>query len=142
MLILFIDISRAFDSISHSRLLAIIIKYEIGNPLLSWLSSYLPNQFWVVNISGCFPIPVLLPVRSFGVAFWSFSIPATINEISNVIHYVTPFLFADEMKIVCSFDAGSFNSTLALITESIKSLDCWCSKWFMKSSADKSSLMI
>lgn len=44
-------------------------------------------------------------------------------------------------KIFHSFEAGSFNFTLALINEDPKPLDNWCSNWLLKVFADKSSLL-
>lgn len=52
-----------------------------------------------------------------------------------------PFLLADDIKIVYSFEAGSFKSTYALISEDLEPLHKWFSKWFVKFSADMSSLL-
>lgn len=63
--------------------------------------------------------------------------PLYIIDIFKVILDDTPFLLADEIKMVYSFEVGSFNSLLALINEDLETLDNWCSKWLMNFSADK-----
>lgn len=64
-----------------------------------------------------------------------------ISGIFNVIRHGKPFLFADDSKVVCHFEADSLNFTLALINEDPESLGNWCFKLFMNFSADNSYLM-
>lgn len=51
--------------------------------------------------------------------------------IFRVILYDKPFPFADGIGIVCSHEAGSFNSAHALINEDPMHRDNWCSKWLV-----------
>ena len=43
------DLSKAFDSVPHNRLLMKIRAYGINGPLLSWLKSFLTGRFQCVR---------------------------------------------------------------------------------------------
>lgn len=101
---------KAFDHIFHSRLLAKIRSYRIRNPLFSWSSSCLSDCFQVANISngspalaviwGNFHFPLLPPVYN--------------NVVPKVIRQGTPFLLAEDIEVVCSFQAGNLTPNLDL----------------------------
>lgn len=54
MLIILLEMSKAFECISYSRVLAKIVKYGVRNQLSSWQSSEDSDRFQVVGISGCY----------------------------------------------------------------------------------------
>ena len=53
----FIDLSHAFDTISHSNLLSKLATYGISNDELEWFECYLFNRVQVVDINGTYSIP-------------------------------------------------------------------------------------
>ena len=50
--VIFLDLSKAFDSVPHERLLTKIHAYGIQGPLLSWLRSFLTNWSQRVVLRG------------------------------------------------------------------------------------------
>ncbi|MDV3196408.1 MAG: reverse transcriptase family protein, partial [Candidatus Phytoplasma stylosanthis] len=48
---IFMDLSKAFDSVSHSKLLVVLQKLGIKNRALSWFKSYLANRKQFVEIT-------------------------------------------------------------------------------------------
>ena len=50
--VIFLDLSKAFDSVPHERLLTKIHAYGIQGPLLSWLRSFLTNRYQRVVLRG------------------------------------------------------------------------------------------
>ncbi|MBM6549270.1 reverse transcriptase family protein [Streptococcus dysgalactiae] len=142
LVVIFLDMSKAFDRVPHTRLLAKIRTYGIIDPLLSWLSSYLSMRKQVVNIDGYLSQPK--PVTS-GVVQGSVLGPLLflmyINDIFHTIRHGKPFLFADDIKIVYSFPPQSLNTMLPKIQRDLESLESWCNSWLMSFSADKSSFI-
>ncbi|MBM6549312.1 reverse transcriptase domain-containing protein, partial [Streptococcus dysgalactiae] len=65
-----------------------------------------------------------------------------IDDVFPAIRYGTPFLFADDIKIVYPFEPSSLNNTLSNIADDLASLDTWCNSWSMSFSAAKSSIFI
>ena len=50
--VIFLDLSKAFDSVPHERLLTKIHAYGIQGPLLSWIRSFLTNRYQRVVLRG------------------------------------------------------------------------------------------
>ena len=53
----FIDLSKAFDTISHSRLVAKLHSYGLNGTELEWFTSYLFNRNAQVSYNGCISSP-------------------------------------------------------------------------------------
>ena len=48
-----VDLQKAFDSVSHQKLISKLEGYGICGNLLVWLKAFLSNRTQVVSISGC-----------------------------------------------------------------------------------------
>jgi len=59
---IYLDISKAFDSVSHNKLLNKIWSIGVTKPLWSWFKSYLTGRYQCVRINNC--LSELLPVLS------------------------------------------------------------------------------
>ena len=52
LVVLYLDLSKAFDRVPHPHLLTKLRSFGIVDPLLSWFSSYLSHRSQVVLING------------------------------------------------------------------------------------------
>ena len=96
---MFLDFSKAFNSVPHERLLSKLQAYSIRDPLLSWVRSFLTNRHqrvvlrehyssWTSELSG-FPKGKVLGPALFLIY---------INDITRNIESQCK-LFADDMKV-------------------------------------------
>jgi hypothetical protein len=122
---IFLDLSKAFDTINHEILISKLESYGVRGLALSWFMSYLSNrtQFTLINNNKS-------TVRSIecGVPQGSILGPLLfliyINDINNAIKLGDPILFADDTNIIYS------NKDLSeLINNTNKEL-LNVSKWF------------
>ena len=126
--IVFLDFSKAFDSVSHPLLLHKLKQYGINGPLLNWLSSYLSNrkQRVVVNgeASGWLPVTSGVPQGSIlgPLLFLLF-----INDMPSVVNAPIA-LFADDAKLFK--EIRSREDSLSLQQDIDKLLD-WGKRWGM-----------
>ena len=97
--VIYLDISKAFDSVSHSYLLSKLHNFNISGSLWFWLQVYLSTRFQFVSINNCYSD--LLSVES-GVPQGSILGPLLfimfMNDLPNSITDSEALLFADDTK--------------------------------------------
>ena len=104
--IIYVDFQKAFDSVSHQKLIIKLEGYGVHGDLLEWLKAFLSNRTQAVNISGC--VSDIAHVIS-GVPQGSVLGPTLfllfINDIEGILFgtSVNMKLFADDMKLYSSF---------------------------------------
>ncbi|CAH8514040.1 unnamed protein product, partial [Schistosoma rodhaini] len=62
VLVLYLDISKAFDMVSHQLLIGKFASYGVQNPLLAWFDSFPSNRHQIVKMNSSLSNAV--PVRS------------------------------------------------------------------------------
>ena len=96
---IYLDISKAFDTICHAHLLQKLSMYNISGNLWLWFKNYLTNRFQFVSINNSHSY--LLPVIS-GVPQGSILGPLLfilyMNDLPDAIHWSRALLFADDTK--------------------------------------------
>ena len=138
--VVYIDFSRAFDSIVHSKLLAKLTSYGIGYELHAWIAEFLAGRQQRVFVNSYFSkfVPVISGVPQ-GSVLRPLLFLILINDIfDNLPQPVTAKLFADDVKLYSSVSANIDSSHL--IT-ALKSLENWADIWQLKINELKSSVM-
>ena len=98
--IIYLEMSKAFDTVNHTKLLRELHQYGFGGNLLTWLESYLPNRSQRVTILGA--TSSLLPVTS-GVPQGSILGPILflmyVNSLPDVVRSKQIAAFVDDTKV-------------------------------------------
>ena len=99
----FLDLSKAFDTINHEILLNKLSYYSIRGRQLTWFSNYLSNRQQYVNFNGTSSQRNIIKC---GVPQGSILGPILfllyINDILNSSSFFKFILFADDTNIICS----------------------------------------
>ncbi|CAH8581334.1 unnamed protein product [Dicrocoelium dendriticum] len=142
-IVIYLDMQKAFDRVPHSRLLAKLQTYGIKDPLLAWFSSYLSDRSQIVQIQQHKSQPKAV---TSGVVQGSVLGPLLfllyVNDVFSVVKCGTPYLFADDIKIVYSFHPTNLSNTLMEIQLDLHELEAWCNTWKMSFNTDKCSAML
>lgn len=94
------DIAKAFDTVTHPKLLEVIRSYGIGNNLYNWIKSFLSNRIQLVRVDNSFsnPAEVVSGIPQGSVIGPLFFI-LYMDDINKVVsENTTVSLFADDAK--------------------------------------------
>ena len=136
--IIFLDFSKAFDKVSHRRLLLKLEAYGFKGQIHSWLSAFLSNRrqrvvlgdsesSWTNVLSGVPQGSVLGPMLFI----------VYINDLASKIDSVCK-LFADDCKIMASLN--SVEDVLRL-QQDLDNVLAWCIEWKMVLNLKKCHVM-
>lgn len=138
--LVFLDFSKAFDRVCHSKLLTKLHRFGLPSFIINWIQQYLSYRSQFVVIDG-YPSR-RLPVTS-GVPQGSVLGPILfLMYVNDITTSVCPDaeirLFADDClifkKVTCQNDQISLNRSLARIHE-------WCTTWSMSLNSEKTVLL-
>ena len=123
---IFLDFSKAFDTVDHHIMLTKLFHYGIRGNALEWFRSYLSNRCQFVTYNG---VSSTSKAVKCGVPQGSILGPLLfliyINDLANICYHTLPFLFADDTNL---FKSGSdlaamenaINTELRIISEWLK----------------------
>jgi hypothetical protein len=116
---IFLDLSKAFDTIDHQLLLIKLEKYGFSESALELIKHYLENRFSIVNFDGKTSSKEMLKS---GISQGSILGPLLffifINDLCYMKLQLTKAMFADDTTLV---HAGNNLSKTAMILKSLRS---------------------
>ena len=138
--VVFMDISKAFDTVHHSKLLQKLRDFGLSGFLLLWFENYLSGRCQRVTVRGATSTP--LPITS-GVPQGSLLAPflfsVYINDLPDNISISTGVgLYADDTKMHRCVQ--NRNDALALQSD-IQSLHCWSNENMMSFNKSKCKVL-
>lgn len=125
-----LDLSKAFDSLNHSLVLA-KLKYMGCNPIdLKWFSKFLCNRIQHVAVDGLISGGLLVLL---GVLQKTLLDPSIFSVSSAaVIYFFLPYtfcnLYADDIEFDVVFEAQEINFAAERFNSNLESIHKWC-KW-------------
>ncbi|MGL5707715.1 MAG: reverse transcriptase domain-containing protein, partial [Aeromonas sp.] len=142
-IVLYLDMCKAFDRVPHERLLYKLPTFGIQDPLLSWFRSFLSSRTQRTSVGESLSdyVPIVSGVVQGSVLGPAFFL-VYINDLIPCFRHGTPFLFADDCKVVYSIRKSELEYQLTLINADIKRLEKWCQMWQMKFNPKKSQLLL
>ena len=135
---IYLDYSKAFDSVPHRRLIAKLQAYGIQGKMNAWISNFLigrkqqvtvgdSESDWSEVISGVPQGSVLGPIL----------FVLYINDLPENVHSKVK-MFADDTKVYRPINKVSDQASLQ---QDLNSLQCWSEKWLLRFNASKCKRM-
>ena len=136
---IFLDISKAFDTVPHQRLLYKLSRYGIQGDLLTWIESFLTGRTQRVRVKDKFSdaIEVTSGVPQ-GSVLGPLLFLLYIDDISTHCVHSQSKIFADDTKIYCKVcdiqDAE-------LLQKDLDNIYAWSKEWNLKFNASKCNIL-
>jgi len=139
--VIYLDQSKAFDKVSHSKLIQTLIKRKIPTTLVKWIQHFLSNRTLTVKIqqlssprkvtSGVPQGSILGPIL-----FLLYT-----EEIDTIIQKpICLFRFADDMKLCYAFDPKNVpQDSIAPLQQCLDRLFNWCTEYSLPLNLKKCS---
>ena len=141
-MVAYIDYAKAFDSVSHAKLLIKLRACGIAGNLLKWIESFLSNRSQQTRIGATLSNSILL---SSGVIQGSVLGPLLfllfINDISSVLcdSCCTCKLYADDLKLYTKL---KINEDSCVLQNKLQVLYDWSNTWQLRISHKKCAVMM
>ena len=132
----YLDYSKAFDSIVHAKLLFKLQKYGITDNLLEWISCFLTGRMQTVKVNNSYSewSPVVSGVPQ-GSVLGPLLFVIYINDLSTSCPDLNSlFLFADDAK--CFACIRSLNDCI-IFQNSLDSISNWSNLWQLNLAVEK-----
>ena len=141
-----LDLSSAFDTVDHDRLLSILeVKYHIKGLALQWFKSYLSQRSFCVKVEKEISSPCEL---NHGVPQGSILGPVLfalyISDIYDIVEYhgLSVHFYADDTQFYVGFDPNTETSTtFSKIRNCLTDIKTWMSRNFLKLNFEKTDVI-
>ena len=136
--IIYLDLAKAFDSVSHRRLIFKLSHYGISDSVIRWFESYLKDrsQCCIVHGSASDSLPVLSGVPQ-GSILGPILFILYINDLPSIVDN-TLVLFADDSK--CSKAITSPEDCTSL-QEDLNNVHSWSQDWKLRFNFSKCEVL-
>ena len=138
---LFVDLKKAFDTVSHEILLGKLKKMGIDGIELKWLKSYLENRSQIVCIGNTSSSPAPLKVgMAQGSILSVLLFQLFINDVHKCLRYSMSILYADDTTIF--LHGKSLRFLRAKLQSNLNSLSTWLETNQLKLNVSKTKCMV
>ena len=143
MLMVLLDLSKAFDSLNHAILLAKLQSLGLSHSALEWFRSYLSGRSQYVRIDS--EVSDLKNI-AYGVPQGSILGPALfniyLNDLPTIPHLGSLDSYVDDSKLYVSFSVKDVNTIIQQINENRSLIASWCCHNHLLTGPDKTKLLV
>lgn len=141
VLALFIDFSRAFDTLVHNQLLDRLENCGVRGPLQTWCKNYLNNRTYSVKVNNiCSESILVTKGTAQGSVLGPLHFLSYVNDMSNFIANCTCYQFADDTCLVIAHKNPQYASELLQLD--LDTLTKWCHDAGLVLNASKTKLLV
>ena len=139
--IVYIDYEKAFDKVSHPKMLYKLSKMGVGGCILKWLECFMTNRMQSVKVNDSFSS---FETVDSGVAQGTLLGPLMfilfLNDVENIIDHenCSIILYADDSK---TYGASGTINECEKMQQNLSRLAQWCENWQLSINMDKCEVL-
>ena len=141
--IIFLDLSKAFDSVQHNILINKIMDLGVTTEVLNWFKSYLSNRSQYVRIGAATSTCAAL---KHGIPQGSVLSPFLFNIYTDSLPSVSKSCnlesFVDDSKTFLTFPVSSINCSIEAIEDDLQRIFQWCCNHSLLINPEKTKMLI
>ena len=141
--LILLDLSKAFDSISHQRLLQKLSAVGASPAAVNWFQSYLTGRTQSVRIDSVLSDPLLI---THGVPQGAILSPLLfciyLNDLPGAPQFCQLESYVDDSKVLLSFPVTDFNGAKIKLEEDLRKVAIWCCENQLLINPDKTKFML
>ena len=136
---IYIDFTKAFDSVPHGRLQYKLKSFGIDGALLEWIGNFLSDRKQRVVIRGIASswAPVLSGVPQ-GSVLGPLLFVMFVDDIDSCLLHSTVSKYADDVKIISTVN---YDYSWKFLQGDLNRLIAWANKWLLNINLDKCSVL-
>ena len=142
-LVVLLDMSKAFDSIRHDKLLSKLQSLGVSDSALAWFKSYVSSRKQVVRIGSALSDPLHLTT---GVAQGSILGPVLftlyVNDLLSVPKKCETMGYVDDTKLLLALPPSDLKVAISDLNSDLQAVAKWCSTNSLLINPDKTKLLI
>jgi len=141
--VVYLDMSKAFDTINHAILLKKLKDIGLSVPALQWFESYLSQRHQAVRINSVLSdkLPVVSGVPQ-GSVLGALLFSIYVNDLPNVCKNCSTECYVDDTKLLLSFSANDPTHAMQSINSDLQKICNWCFENCLMLNPDKTKLMV
>ena len=137
--VIYTDFEKAFDKVSHRRLLSKLSSYGLNANIIDWIRSFLSFRYQRVKVNGVLSnYKQVLSVIPQGSVLSPLLFVIYINDLPTVCNFNDLYMFADDAKMYKSIKDNSDYITLKRICQDLFD---WSEQWLMKLNVSKCKVL-
>ena len=142
-IVVFIDLSKVFDSIQHDILLQKVLHLGVSPAVHEWFRNYLADRSQYVCIGTTTSTTAPLTHRiSQGSALSPFLFNIYTDSLSSISEFCSLKSYVDDSKEYLPFSLPILDSSLSTIEANLLRVFEWCCKNSLLINADKTKMMV
>ena len=141
--LILLDLSKAFDSVSHQRLLQKLSAVGASPATVRWFQSYLTGRTQSVRIDSVLsdPLPITHGVPQ-GAILSPLLFSTHLNDLSGAPQFCQLESYVDDSKVLLFFPVNDFNDARIKLEEDLRKVPIWGCKNQLLINPDKTKFML
>ena len=138
----YLDLSKAFNSVPHLRLLAKLWSMGERGNFLGWLGSFIKGRIEIVSVSGEHSLPYsMISGVPQGSVLGPLLFVAFLNDMDDAIEHSSLLKYADDIKVFIEIKHDHVLQCQSFLQSDLNGLQRWLETWGLCLSPEKCKIL-